>query len=297
MSALDWSQASLNDKENGTGPYMTCIYALRFDRIVAEIKLMLYRVSRSPSRFPWPADMSRWQIDVDSACQSLIDEARNRQQIRATGAAESISVMAAQKLQIKYHQCLMLLYRPSPQIPRPSRDAAKKCLNSAVKIICISADLHRFKKMDFTWLSAHSIFVAAITVFYYHWVSPEETPAVGSPNCLETLVMAQELLQSLSEIWYVAKEACQKLANLIPIVSNAQSSTSGHGPPAAQRYPATNEMQSQGLDMQYNVETDNNMEYWPYQGVNALVDELGIMREFFDLGWLDNVNLDPLPLS
>ena len=81
-----------NSREAGPIPgqtptsYTACIYSLRFDRIVAEIKLMLYRVSRSPSRFPWPADVGAWQQEAQRACVALLQEVQDHQPGRLRSA-------------------------------------------------------------------------------------------------------------------------------------------------------------------------------------------------------------------
>ncbi|KAJ5232405.1 hypothetical protein N7468_005361 [Penicillium chermesinum] len=295
MGALEWPHSGINGKENGIGPYLACIYSLRFDRIVAEIKLMLYRVSRSPSRFPWPTNMDHWQSEVEASCHSLLEEAENRQRGRHKGDAVSLSLLAVQKLQLKHHQCMMLLYRPSPQITRPSRQATEKCFNSAVEIIRTSADLHRFKNMDCTWLSAHSIFVAAVTVFYYIWAKHEGIASMVSPRCLEVLETAPQLLRSLSETWPVAKEASGKLESLISAIRDSPDLLSQQGP-SNDRSQAANGTGCHGASAEDNISNNGNQtDSWSQQGAHSLVDELGILRDFFDLGWLDTVTLDPLP--
>lgn len=129
-------------------PYTACIYSLRFDRIVAEIKLMLYRVSRSPSRFPWPTKVTAWQREAQNACVSLLREAQNQQQGPVLNNLGTLSGVSLQRLELKYHHCIMLLYRPSPQIPQPSTEAIQACFSSAMDIISIYADLHRFLNME-----------------------------------------------------------------------------------------------------------------------------------------------------
>ncbi|KAJ5763667.1 hypothetical protein N7533_002348 [Penicillium manginii] len=81
------SQGSVSAPE----PYTAFIYSLRFDRIIAEIKLMLYRVSRSPKRFPWPQDLSSWRKEAQNSCVALLEEAQNHQQNHIIGSANALS--------------------------------------------------------------------------------------------------------------------------------------------------------------------------------------------------------------
>lgn len=296
MGAPEWAAGNSRAIEAQMQPYVACIYGLRFDRIVAEIKLMLYRVSQSPRRFPWPADITRWQHDVEATCRGLLEEVERRQRGRLVETLSPISLPAVQKLQLKYHQCLMLLHRPSPQNPRPGREATQTCFNSALEFIRISADLHRFTNMDCTWLTAHSIFVAAVTIFYCLWTNPDGIPLVIPTGCLERLKTAHELLKYLSETWSVAKDACEKLSSLLPVAKGVYDTFFGVASYPA-NYQTTGDSQGQPESAVQNngLPNDKQMDYWPSQGPSALIDELGILRELFDVEWLENVNLDTIP--
>lgn len=296
MAALEWAADNSRAIEAQMQPYVACIYGLRFDRIVAEIKLMLYRVSRSPRRFPWPVDITRWQHDVEASCRALLEEVECRQRGRQVETLNPISLPAVQKLQLKYHQCLMLLHRPSPQNPRPGREATQTCFNSALEIIRISADLHRFKNMDCTWLAAHSIFVAAVTIFYCLWTNPDGIPLVTPTGCLERLETAHELLKYLSESWSVANDACEKLSSLLPVAKEVHDMFFGVASyPSSYQSAGDSQGHPESAAQNNGLNNDKQIEYWPPQGTNILVDELGVLRELFDLEWLDNVTLDTIP--
>lgn len=49
--------------------------SFRFDRIVAEIKLSVYRVANFPHRFPWPSNRNEWQLQVLEACRHILSQA------------------------------------------------------------------------------------------------------------------------------------------------------------------------------------------------------------------------------
>ncbi|RDW64565.1 fungal specific transcription factor domain-containing protein [Aspergillus mulundensis] len=263
--------------------YMACIYSLRFDRIVAEIKLMIYRVARSPRRFPWPQNLSEWQQEARKACVRLMDEVRSRQRGRPLGRVNPLPGTTVQRLEIKYHQCIMLLYRPSPQLPHPGLEAVQECFSSSMSIIHIHAELHRFSNMECSWLSAHSIFVAAITMLYCVWIYPVVRGSTPVAECLTRAEKALELLSFLSQWWSVAREPCHKLSRLISLtregpesaLRNSWNPTSVRGPMARQ--------------------DGGNDEFIPDDGRSVLIDELGILRDLFDLGWLNDWAADTAP--
>lgn len=280
--ALQWS----HDGADVAEPFLPCIYALRFDRIVAEVKLMIYRVSRVPQRFPWPTDLENWQQDVEKSCQILIQDVESRQRSLRVPNSPYFSLVVVQKLQVKYHSCLMLLYRPSPQIPRPSQGSARKCFDSAMEIIRISADLHRFKSMDCTWVAAHSIFIAAITILYCLWTSPIVMVSALRETCFERVKKAQQLLEFLGDTWPVAYNACEKLGRLIPVAMDGFDRLDGNSGTRTQH-----QHDSGPLLRPEEFQDNSFINSWSQHGVNALVDELCMMRESFDLDWLDDAAL------
>lgn len=58
------------------------ILSFRLDRIVAEIKLMVYRVANFPDRFPWPSNRTEWQLEVHEACRKILSQAEGVLHIR-----------------------------------------------------------------------------------------------------------------------------------------------------------------------------------------------------------------------
>ena len=293
--AMDWklSHTSGPGPESAPVPYTAFIYSLRFDRIVAEIKLMLYRVSRSPKRFPWPQDLSAWRQEAQNSCISLLEEAQAHQQRHVLGSASALSAVALQRLELKYHQCTMLLNRPSPQNPHPSAEATQASFASAMGIIATYAELHRFSNMDFSWLSAHSIFVASITVIYCLWSFPLVRGNDPLDSCLHRVEQAHQLLTILGKSWSVALEASGKLERLIKSTRNLYE---GLGDPQVnagvwmEGNPGIAAPPGAGLDR-------SAANLVPPDGGNALIDELGILRDLFDLGWLDDFASDNNPPS
>ncbi|PYH64929.1 fungal specific transcription factor domain-containing protein [Aspergillus vadensis CBS 113365] len=273
--------------EQTPSTYLAFIYSLRFDRITAEIKLMIYRVSRSPRRFPWPSNISAWQRDTDQACKDLLTEVHNQQRGRSVCGPSSLSGTTVQRLEIKFHQCIMLLYRPSPQLPYPTFAAIEACFGSAMKIIQINTELHRFMNMEWSWLSAHTIFVAAITVLYCLWAYPSVRDLTPVTVPLSRVDSALELLTFLRRRWSVAEQPCEKLSRLITLTHETMRETAEN-----QRQSAT----ADDVTTHPTAETQlrNGVSVVPQEdGKSLLIDELGILRDLFDLGWLNDWGSDP----
>ncbi|KAL4733291.1 fungal-specific transcription factor domain-containing protein [Aspergillus similis] len=241
-------------QDNTSSPYVACVYSLRFDRIVAEIKLMIYRVARSPRRFPWPQNLAQWQQETRAACACLLEEVHNRQRGRPLGGVNPLSGTIVQRLELKFHH--------------------------AMSIIQIYSKLHRFMKMECSWLTAHSIFVAAITMLYCLWTYPAVRGSTSVAECLSLAEKSAQLLSFLGQWWSVAREPCQKLSRLISLTRN------GSEPGSMNPGSASNLMPIQGEGAEYSL---------PADGRSALIDELGVLRDLFDLGWLNDWAPDTEP--
>ncbi|KAL4959365.1 transcription factor domain-containing protein [Aspergillus stella-maris] len=276
-------QSNQSIVEQVPAEYMACIYSLRFDRIVAEIKLMIYRVSRSPRRFPWPTNLTSWQQEAEAACVSLLSEVQSRQRGRSSSGLDALSASTVQRLELKFHQCIMLLYRPSPQLPSPRLNAIQACFNSAMNIVKIHADLHRFSNMECSWLTAHSIFVAAITVLYCLWIHPGVRGQASLPECLARVDTALQLLTFLSQWWSVAHDPCQKLARLIELTREAPN------------HELRTLIPTGPGDLVSGQQAESAAQLSQEDGRSLLIDDLGILRDLFDLGWLNDWALDNVP--
>ena len=292
--ATEWRSSTSDISELGAAsePYTAFIYSLRFDRIVAEIKLMLYRVSRSPRRFPWPRDLSEWRLEAQNACIALIEEAQGHQRNHMNSSGSVLSGVTLQRLELKYHQCIMLLNRPSPQNPHPSFEATQASFSSAMGIISTYTALQRFSNMDFSWLTAHSIFVASITVIYCLWTCPVTRGDVSLDSSLLRVEQAHHLLTILGRTWSVALEASTKLERLIKSTKDLFDGLSDPQMNNAGLWANDNSGAIASPDANLNRPVSNLI---PPDGGNALIDELGILRDLFDLGWLDDFASDNNP--
>ncbi|KAF2629848.1 hypothetical protein BU25DRAFT_446727 [Macroventuria anomochaeta] len=205
------------------GPdYAASRFSFRFDRITAEIKLMLYRVVQLPTRFPWPTDLGNWQAEAHEACNNLLDTARHILSSRRMSSGRARRALPA--IELKYHQCILLLFRPSPAFRSPTADALVICYMSALEVIKIHAEQLRLGELPDTWLTAHTVFISGITVIYTAWVLPRinnraAIPSVSNYSTLNVSITnniecgirdCSDLLAHLGRTWSVAMDAKEK---------------------------------------------------------------------------------------
>ncbi|KAF9876793.1 zn 2cys6 transcription factor [Colletotrichum karsti] len=277
-------------------PYAASQYSFKFDQITAEIKLMIYRVVNLPNRFPWPTDLASWQPDVRKRCDALLEALRAEFR---RGLRRSTSDGMVQSLELKYHHCIMLLYRPSPAITRPSFESWKICYESAVATILINSELHRFSKLSNSWLTAHTVFVSGITFLYCLWVVPkikQDTTLVFFKSNAEACI---NLLKYLAKTWSVAADAVGKFERLVHLTSESWKSGANR-PPSAEfvagqsllsmaqgqeadsNEPAAAPVTDQGL---YTMEEPTIGMGGEFEA-DSFFNELGDMSSWFDLNWL-----------
>ncbi|KAM0550192.1 hypothetical protein ACHAPJ_009040 [Fusarium lateritium] len=280
--------------------FLTSNYSFRYDRILAEIKLTLYRVVNLPERFPWPTDTPQWQVSVHKSCDELYNEfnAKTKWQSR-----RNMSDHGSQSLEIKYHQCLMLLYRPSPAISHPTIESWRICYNSAVKTVLISAELQRFCKLNNSWLTAHNVFVSGITFLYCLWINPGLLQEVGIDVFKSNSDACASVLRYLGKTWDVAADALEKFERLVQITIIAWSSrTQEHRTEVEEAGHSLISMQQ--LQWQGASEEGMNGDVGDGNGIfpssdfpstyhntdfSSFYTELGDLSTWFDLDWISHV--------
>lgn len=66
----------------------------------------------------------------------------------------------------RYNTMIVMLYRPSPQVSRPSLDAAEKCFAACVYNIYVQREQIALGAIDLTWIFTQAIFMAINTVLW-----------------------------------------------------------------------------------------------------------------------------------
>ena len=292
------AQASQNKR---IPPFVSAIYLFRLDRITAEIKLMIYRVAQSPGRFPWPINLIEWQKDAFEACGKVLQGARHDLKWRGSAGSRGLPDRMINTIELKYHQCVMLLYRPSPAFPQPSLPALKVCYDSAVETIRIHSELNRFANMINSWLTAHAVFVSGITMLYCLWISPQIRRETNPQAFMQKADSCTKLLITLGKTWSVAQNCRPKFDRLVQLTVDSWNKTqTGITKPA-------NYVRHQEMDNNMEtVRSDNTGEFsrlenppqkfWDeydtdyWNSPNMIMDELGDMGNWFDLDWLSDAN-------
>ncbi|KAH6655687.1 fungal-specific transcription factor domain-containing protein [Truncatella angustata] len=283
--------------------YAASTFFFRFDRITAEIKLMLYRVAQAPWRFPWPTDHLRWQTEALKACDELLESARET--LSSHLLMPSYFRRLLPNLEIKYHQCILLLCRPTPAIPQPSPEACRRCYQSASEILRLHAEQSKFGELFNSWLTAHLVFVSGITFIHCVMKLPDlgrevvegASSATGQQSFDESVTDCSEVLSCLGKTWSVASDAKERFEKLAALTKSTLITALGNsntkigdalaavGSIINKRGGVTQEPADPLMASGGNADLDT------FLGSEFIWEELGDMSTWFDLTWVgDNQN-------
>lgn len=256
--------------------FLVSNFFFRFDRVTAEIKLMLYRVAQAPQRFPWPTDFENWQNEAHQALQALMKDIHSRLSNRKMRLNYLSSHKLLPMLELKYHHCVMLLFRPSPAIPKPTAESLAFCFNSASETLRLNYELLNFGQLLNTWLAAHTVFVSGITVLYCIWVSPSIREKQGQ-NISQIATWCSSLLDSLGKTWSVARDAKVKFDALARLTKES----------LAKQQEPQGELSARPEEQSFWTSTGPASDM-AEENAGVLADVLGDMSEWFDLEWFDS---------
>ncbi|KAF1738988.1 Transcriptional activator protein acu-15 [Beauveria bassiana] len=171
---------------------MNTIHMYKLRSIECEIRRTLYERKR-----PEPVtDTHPWYQSID---RRLEDWLKSRPEEIAWTKAWYFGA---------YHQSRMFLYRPSPQVPKPSASAAQICYDSAAFVLSLSKKQIDTSAMDSTWMFLLNLSTALNTLLWS--ISyPDVRQAHGREEVAELINSALDSLDSCSARWPGAAATAQ----------------------------------------------------------------------------------------
>jgi hypothetical protein len=183
------------------------IHLIKLSQLNSEIKYIANSISHEapPHSYPQVPDVNAWKDDILH---------RLRQWLSETPQCQATQAYVAKLLEIKYHEVMMLLLRPSPAIPQPSHESLKLCQHSALAVIRNFDELYRGNLLPYTWPTVHSVFLATISMLFCIWNVPSVTRATKLDILMADLKSASGILSALGEHWFSAKRSRDLLDEL-----------------------------------------------------------------------------------
>ncbi|KAL9585207.1 MAG: hypothetical protein Q9203_004345 [Teloschistes exilis] len=114
----------------------------------------------------------------------------------------------------RYNTMIVFLYRPSPQVPNPSLDAARACFEASTYNVRMHRNQVATKSVDLSWIWTQTLFMALNTILWA--ISfPEIRQEHTKPVVENHIMQAQECIAAASERWPGVEAAMELYESLI----------------------------------------------------------------------------------
>ncbi|KAI4729871.1 hypothetical protein E4T49_02339 [Aureobasidium sp. EXF-10728] len=147
------------------------------------------------------ADLERWKQDVEQL------------HLEQNWQTSSSCHLSTEWYNLLYSNAMLILWRPSPLLPDVSHDATslQHIFNSAKQSITIYASLHKSRKINYSWITLQSVFLAGLSYVYAcgrhfrsRWRNPSESSLQKDPTTIEVVNdtrACSNVLVAVSERW------------------------------------------------------------------------------------------------
>lgn len=174
----------------------SAIHLFKLARFNSEIKCVLYCVDRRYPPYTQPdiTQVELWQVDI---LQRLLQWKAEIPQHPEQSARRHLTILS----NIRYHELVMLILRPSPRFHNPPKSSLQKCMASAMECARLYHTLYTTKSLHYGWMSVHSLFVSVITMFYCVWAPQGVADETEFDDLMRALKAASDVLSALGEYW------------------------------------------------------------------------------------------------
>ena len=167
----------------------------------AEIRRKLYLKKRSKPQ----SDQDPWFQEIQAKLEDWL----------VTGPREDEeSGLSETWFKGRYNTMIVFLYRPSPQIPKPSVDAARRCFDASVFNVYMQRRQIASKSVDLTWAFAQSLFMA-LNAILWALSYPEIRREHPKAEVEKDINVAQEAIYLASQRWPGVESALELYDHLV----------------------------------------------------------------------------------
>lgn len=180
---------------------LIAIHFFKMRLLQAEIRRKLYLKKRTEPR----NDQDPWFVGIEAKLKEWRDTVPQNDE--GSGLSETW-------FEGRLNTMLVLLHRPSPQIPRPSDRSAQIAYKASVFNIEMQREQIKTNSVDLTWIFTQSLFMALNTVLWslsYTTIREEHSKA----EVEKCLWMAREAISQASERWPGVESALELYIYLI----------------------------------------------------------------------------------
>ncbi|KAK5991734.1 Positive regulator of purine utilization-like protein [Cladobotryum mycophilum] len=198
-------RVDITGRDPGTLTNMSsAIHLFKLSRFATEIKCTSYCVDREypPYTTPRITDPNAWLPDILSRLRKWRMEIPRYPEGDRRYYLNHIC-------DIKYHELMMLLLRPSPMLRQPTKAAIGDCFSSAIDCSKLYATLYRENQLQYGWITIHSLFLCTITLFYCVWTpnGVADDASFDFDSLASALKSTSDILSAIGEYWPEAKRS------------------------------------------------------------------------------------------
>jgi hypothetical protein len=291
------SNSPTSERISGDTPTsITCaIHLFKLAQYNSEIKYILHSISRDTPRYTYPSipDISEWQKDMMVRLrQWWVDIPQFYKDKR------HMTLMC----ELKYHEIIMLLLRPSPRIHNPTEESMTTCHASAVTSTHIWKELYQAERLTYSWTTIHAISLSVTTMLYCIWTVPNIAKGTKVDALISDVRAGSNVLSAAGEHWSEAKKSRNILdelsnatirwlmdvdaqrTNIQAAATRAHQSTNSvsetNSPYQPLPTPADSLAQLQplhtfsdpGFQQQYSSRTQGDFNHWPFANVDTGIE-------------------------
>lgn len=228
-TAFDIDQLSLEELKSGidtpdlqyTSPFL---HLIRIRRLAGNILQSIHCVNQNiPDQAKYELrqrlheELEAWKSAIPS-----IDKLPRGEDERL-----SSSFRSPMWYEVPYHNAILLLYRPSSAFPHPqalvqsetgtSAEILSRNLNSAKAVIRLYSELHRTRRLNYSWITLHAVFIAGLTYVYAisRVIKDKAWNGLDTPGCLDYARIIDDtrscsnVLVAISERWGASRSSCE----------------------------------------------------------------------------------------
>lgn len=194
------------------------VHFFRMRLLQLEIRRKLYQVKRPEPKDdsdPWfkqmEAKLVKWR---DTSPEMDAGSGLNKVWYVTAASALLLPLLTLSRFIGRYNTMVVFLFRPSPQVPRPSVRAAGLCYDACEYNIYMQRRQIETKSVDLTWIFTQSIFMAVNTIL---WALSYEDVRRAHPReeVEKHLMVAMEAITLASDRWPGVTSALELYQTLI----------------------------------------------------------------------------------
>ncbi|EFY90546.1 C6 transcription factor, putative [Metarhizium acridum CQMa 102] len=181
-------------------PIAYSIHLFRLAKLNSEIKYVANSVVRQTPVYAYPAviDIYEWQA-------SMLEQINQWEEHIPTGDGTPATQHLETVCRIQGHTLRMVLLRPSPAIPRPTREALEKCHSSARESLKLLNKLYVRSTLIHSWLTFHAVVLSTLSILYCVKMVPDLRHQTDIPELMSDLSISSSILSATGEHWSGAR--------------------------------------------------------------------------------------------